>query len=95
MAGLMKGGIGSASIDLGGGLIVGAVVAVNSVGSALMPDGTTYWAWPFELNGEFGASKPPGAQPDMGNPAPDESLAGRGQVAPRRQYDVGGGGLQC
>ncbi len=69
----MKGGIGSASIDLGGGLIAGAVVAVNSVGSALMPDGTTYWAWPFELDGEFGASKPPGAQTDMGNPEPDGS----------------------
>jgi L-aminopeptidase/D-esterase-like protein len=49
------------------------MVAVNSVGSALMPDGATYWAWPFELNGEFGGSQPPGAQPDMGNPAPDES----------------------
>jgi L-aminopeptidase/D-esterase-like protein len=73
MAGTVKGGIGSASIDLGGGLIVGAVVAVNSVGSALMPDGVTYWAWPFELNGEFGGSKPPGAQADAGNPAPDES----------------------
>ena len=73
MAGLLKGGIGSASIDLGGGLIVGALVAVNSVGSALMPDGATYWAWPFELNGEFGSSKAPGAQADMGNPAPDET----------------------
>ncbi len=73
MAGVVKGGIGSASIDLGGGLMVGALAAVNSVGSALMPDGVTYWAWPFELNGEFGASKPPGAQADMGNPAPDES----------------------
>ena len=73
MAGLVKGGIGSASIDLGGGLIIGALVAVNSVGSALMPDGITYWAWPFELNGEFGSSNPPGAQADMGNPAPDES----------------------
>jgi len=73
MAGLVKGGVGSASIDLGAGLSVGAMVAVNSVGSALMPDGATYWAWPFELNGEFGGSKPPGAQADMGNPAPDES----------------------
>jgi L-aminopeptidase/D-esterase-like protein len=73
MAGLLKGGIGSASIDLGDGQMVGALVAVNSVGSALMPDGATYWAWPFELNGEFGSSKPPGAQSDMGNPAPDES----------------------
>jgi L-aminopeptidase/D-esterase-like protein len=73
MAGLVKGGIGSASIDLGRGILVGAVAAVNSVGSALMPDGATYWAWPFELDGEFGSSKPPGAQADMGNPAPDES----------------------
>src|SRR5579859_4793516 len=73
MAGLMKGGIGSASIDLGGGLIAGAMVAVNSVGSVLMSDGVTYWAWPFELDGEFGGSKPPGAQADMGNPAPDEA----------------------
>jgi L-aminopeptidase/D-esterase-like protein len=73
MAGLVKGGIGSASIDLGSGLIVGAMVAVNSLGSALMPDGATYWAWPFELDDEFGGSKPPGAQTGMGNPAPDES----------------------
>ena len=50
MAGLIKGGIGSASLDLGEGLIVGALVALNSVGSALMPDGKTYWAWPFELD---------------------------------------------
>jgi L-aminopeptidase/D-esterase-like protein len=73
MAGLVKGGIGSASIDLGSGLMVGAVVAVNSVGSALMPDGATFWAWPFELNDEFGGFEPPGAQPSTGNPAPDES----------------------
>ena len=79
MAGLMKGGIGSASIDLGGGLIAGAMVAVNSVGSALMPDGITYWAWPFELDGEFGGAKPPGAQTDMGNPEPGGSrLPGSG-----------------
>ncbi len=89
MAGLMKGGIGSASIDLGGGLIVGAVVAVNSVGSALMPDGTTYWAWPFELNGEFGGSKPPGAQADMGNPAPDESRLAQGRLLPGANTTLG------
>ena len=44
LAGVVKGGIGSASIDLGRGLMVGALVAVNSIGSALMPDGITYWA---------------------------------------------------
>ena len=82
MAGLIKGGIGSASIELGDGLLVGALVAVNSVGSVLMPDGRTYWAWPFELDGEFGAREPPRGRMDASNPAPDESrlqLLGRMQ----------------
>jgi L-aminopeptidase/D-esterase-like protein len=88
MAGLMKGGIGSASIDLGLGLVVGALVAVNSIGSALMPDGTTYWAWAFELNGEFGGATRQAAPMniaglDMGNPAPDESrLLALGRLEP-------------
>lgn len=72
MAGLIKGGIGSASIDLGGGLVVGALAAVNSIGSAVMPDGTTYWAWPFELDAEFGGSPPPSGM-DTSDPAPDDS----------------------
>ncbi len=72
MAGLIKGGIGSASLDLGAGLIVGALVALNSVGSALMPDGKTAWAWAFELDGEFGGGAPPAAM-DLSDPAPDES----------------------
>lgn len=73
MAGLVKGGLGSASLDLGGGIIVGALVAVNSVGSALMPDGKTYWAWAFEIDGEFGGSVAPGAGMDLSDPAPEES----------------------
>jgi L-aminopeptidase/D-esterase-like protein len=73
MAGLVKGGVGSVSIDLGQGLMVGALVAVNSVGSALMPDGVTYWAWAFELGAEFGGGEAPGAPAGMGNPVPDES----------------------
>jgi L-aminopeptidase/D-esterase-like protein len=72
MAGLIKGGIGSASLDLGEGLIVGALAALNSVGSALMPDGKTYWAWPFELDGEFGGGGPPESM-EVSDPAPDES----------------------
>jgi L-aminopeptidase/D-esterase-like protein len=88
MAGLVKGGIGSASIELGMGLVVGALVALNSIGSALMPDGTTYWAWAFELNGEFGGAKPQGAPVNtehfgLGNPAPDESrLLALGRLEP-------------
>ena len=72
MAGLIKGGIGSASLDLGHGLIVGALVALNSVGSALMPDGRTYWAWAFELAQEFGGGGPPLEPMDLSDPAPDE-----------------------
>ncbi len=34
----MKGGIGTASVNLGGGLIVGAIVAVNCVGDVVDPD---------------------------------------------------------
>ena len=60
MAGLVKGGIGSASLDLGAGLIVGALIALNSVGSVFMPDGKTLWAWAFELDGEFGGASAAG-----------------------------------
>jgi L-aminopeptidase/D-esterase-like protein len=37
MAGAMKSGIGTASIDLGGGAIVGAIVAVNAFGDVVDP----------------------------------------------------------
>jgi L-aminopeptidase/D-esterase-like protein len=73
MAGLLKGGIGSASVDLHDGLIVGALVAVNSVGSPLMPDGKTYWAWAFELEQEFGGGGPPRHAMDLGDPAPEDT----------------------
>ncbi len=37
MAGAMKSGIGTASVDLGGGVIVGAIVAVNAFGDVVEP----------------------------------------------------------
>jgi L-aminopeptidase/D-esterase-like protein len=37
MGGAMKGGIGSAALDLGGGVMVGAVVAVNAFGDVVDP----------------------------------------------------------
>jgi L-aminopeptidase/D-esterase-like protein len=73
MAGVVKGGIGSTSLDLGEGLIVGALVAVNCVGSALMPDGKTYWAWAFELAQEFGGGGAPRDLMELGDPAPQEA----------------------
>lgn len=57
-AGALKGGLGSASIDLGDGLVVAALVAANPVGSVLTPDGRSFWAWPFEIDGEFGGARP-------------------------------------
>jgi L-aminopeptidase/D-esterase-like protein len=38
MAGAMKSGLGTASIEIGGGVIVGAIVAVNAVGDVVDPE---------------------------------------------------------
>jgi len=57
-AGALKGGVGSASLMDEDGLAVGAVAAVNSMGSAVMPGSTAFWAWPFEIDGEFGGARP-------------------------------------
>ncbi|WP_422032092.1 P1 family peptidase [Roseovarius sp.] len=50
----LKGGIGSASLVLPSGHVVGALVAVNALGSAIMGDGPQFWAAPFEIGEEFG-----------------------------------------
>ncbi len=75
-AGRLAGGIGSASLDLGDGLVVGALVAVNSIGSVYYPDGRTPYAWPYELDGEFGGHRPGAAQAPLVDPAPPESRLG-------------------
>jgi L-aminopeptidase/D-esterase-like protein len=81
-AGLVQGGLGSASLDLGDGLMVGALAAVNPVGSVFMPDGQTFWAWPFEIDGEFGGRTPNGPANAI-EPMPDDSrLAGQGRLTP-------------
>ena len=49
-----KGGLGSASLVLPGGVTVGALVAVNPMGSVTTPSGQHFWAAPFEYEGEFG-----------------------------------------
>lgn len=66
MAGLLKGGTGSASIIAGDGMAVGAVVCVNSFGSVTAGDGRTFWAAPFEIDAEFGGLGTQGlsARPD-------------------------------
>jgi L-aminopeptidase/D-esterase-like protein len=71
MAGGLKGGTGSASAVTADGYTVGAVVAVNSWGSVIAPGGRTFWATPFELDGEFGGLGPAGlrAGPEEWGPA--------------------------
>ncbi|MET0336196.1 MAG: P1 family peptidase [Caulobacter sp.] len=79
-AGVVKGGLGSASADLGDGLMVGALAAVNPVGSVYMPDGETFWAWPFEQDGEFGGRRPDGPMPPPAAIPDDSKLAQMGRL---------------
>jgi D-aminopeptidase len=50
----LKGGLGSASVVLPNGVTVGALVAVNALGSAIVGEGPEFWAAPWEVGGEFG-----------------------------------------
>jgi L-aminopeptidase/D-esterase-like protein len=50
----LKGGLGSASATTRGGATVGAIVAVNAVGSVTVGASPHFWATPFEQNSEFG-----------------------------------------
>ncbi|AMJ60502.1 P1 family peptidase [Bosea sp. PAMC 26642] len=49
-----KGGLGSASAQATTGHVVGALVAVNAVGSATIGYGPHFWAAPYERDAEFG-----------------------------------------
>lgn len=50
----LKGGLGSASAVSSAGFVVGALVAVNAVGSATIGKGPHFWAAPYERGVEFG-----------------------------------------
>jgi D-aminopeptidase len=58
-----KGGIGSASAQTPDGYMVGALAAVNAVGSVLVGGGPWFWAAPFERDAEFGGRGLPAAFP--------------------------------
>jgi L-aminopeptidase/D-esterase-like protein len=76
-SGSLKGGIGSASLVLAGGAVVGAVVAVNSWGSAVRPDCGRFWAAELALAGELG---PQPVVPD--GPLDPEDFSQCGAAAP-------------
>lgn len=50
----LKGGLGSASARTPEGHWVGAIVAVNAVGSGVIGDGPHFWAGAYERDDEFG-----------------------------------------
>lgn len=72
-----KGGLGSASTRTRQGFTVGALAAMNAVGSALIGEGPHFWAAPYEQDAEFGGL----GWPQKMSP---EALAARfkGQPAP-------------
>ena len=59
----LKGGLGSASAITRDGATVGAIVAVNAVGSATVGNGPWFWAAPFEQRRRVRRARPPLAVP--------------------------------
>ena len=80
-AGRLKGGLGSASAVSAEGAAIGALMAVNAFGSALAPGTDAFWAWPFEIDGEFGGRRPPPGWSGAGADFPPDSKAGVGAGA--------------
>jgi L-aminopeptidase/D-esterase-like protein len=64
----LKGGLGSASAKTRDGATVGAIVAVNAVGSVTIGTSAHFWAAPFEQGKEFGGRGFPA-------PLPPDALA--------------------
>ncbi|NDV02325.1 P1 family peptidase [Pseudoroseicyclus tamaricis] len=76
----VRGGLGSASAVLAGGVTVGALVAVNPVGSPLVPGGGHFWAAPWEQGEEFGGrgaarDYPTGPGPTKVSPGENTTIA--------------------
>lgn len=69
LAGIYKGGLGSASA-VWGGFTTGAVVAVNAFGSPVVPGTGRLWASEVELDNEFGGKPATGAE-RMANSDPE------------------------
>ncbi len=59
VGGGLKGGLGTASVYLGDGVYVGAIVAVNAGGSTVNRETGEFYAKYLEVNGEFGNLKRP------------------------------------
>ncbi len=71
----LKGGLGSASATLANGVTVGALAAVNAVGSVVIGSGPYFWAAPYERGREFGGRGLP-------SPLPNDALTFRTKGQP-------------
>ena len=60
----LKGGLGTASIKLDNGITIGALFAVNALGSPLIADTQHFHAALFELDDEFGGHGLPSPMPE-------------------------------
>jgi D-aminopeptidase len=65
----LKGGLGSASIVLPSGQVVGALVGVNPTGQVVVGESPHFWAAPFEIDDEFGGRGPYAGVPQAAVPA--------------------------
>ena len=74
LTGQWKGGLGSASVVLDTGHTVGALVAVNALGSVTVGDGPEFWAAPWEMGGEFGRLGLPAEFPSLDDPQPRKRM---------------------
>lgn len=66
----LKGGLGSASATLESGITIGALVAVNALGSVVCGDSGQFWAAPWEMSGEYGARGLPATFDSGAEPGP-------------------------
>ncbi len=74
LAAMHKGGLGSASLVLDDGTIVGALVAANPMGSVTTAGDRHFWAAPFEIGDEFGGMGPDPAS-GLGRPGASRKAA--------------------
>jgi len=74
MTGRWKGGLGSASFVLPSGVTVGALVAVNALGSVTVGEGPHFWAAPWEISAEFGGLGPAPTCPPPEAPLPRKRM---------------------
>jgi D-aminopeptidase len=77
----LKGGLGSASAVLDSGVTVGALVAVNSLGSVVSPDAGRFWAAAWEFGAEFGGRGLPRMGAPDADPRPGKAQGGATTIA--------------